>query len=64
MVPEPDEETVFEDVKRGAPPSKARERGMTVRQLAMFFNPTIWSAFDDSENVCIFALPRISMDMS
>lgn len=53
MVPEPDEEAVFEDVKKGAPPSKARERGLTVRQLEMFFNPSIWSGFDDSENVRI-----------
>lgn len=59
MAPEPDEETVFEDVKKGAPPSKARERGLTVRQLEMFFNPSIWSALDDSEDVRFYLTPDV-----
>ncbi|KAF8651003.1 hypothetical protein AX16_004989 [Volvariella volvacea WC 439] len=50
LAPEPDAQTVFEDIKRGAPPSKARDRGLTANHLARFFDPTIWSAFDDEEN--------------
>ncbi|KAJ3565153.1 hypothetical protein NP233_g7826 [Leucocoprinus birnbaumii] len=47
LAPEPDAETVFEDVKRGAPPSRARDRGLTERHLERFFDPTIWSDFGD-----------------
>jgi len=50
-VPEPDAEAVFEDIRRGAPPPRARDRGLTVKHLAQFFNTAIWSGFDDSENV-------------
>ncbi|KAF9448619.1 DnaJ-domain-containing protein [Macrolepiota fuliginosa MF-IS2] len=47
LAPEPDAETVFEDVKRGAPPSRARDRGLTERHLERFFDPTIWLNFGD-----------------
>ncbi|KXN85869.1 hypothetical protein AN958_10767 [Leucoagaricus sp. SymC.cos] len=47
LAPEPDAETVFEDVKRGAPPSRARDRGLTERHLERFFDPTIWKDFSD-----------------
>ncbi|KAF8876738.1 DnaJ domain-containing protein [Infundibulicybe gibba] len=50
MVPEADAATVFEDIRRGAPPPRARDRGMTVRHLAQFFDSSIWSNFDDDEN--------------
>ncbi|KAH9941358.1 DnaJ-domain-containing protein [Amylocystis lapponica] len=49
LVPEPDASTVFEDIKRGAAP-RTRDRGLTVRHLAQFFDPTIYSGFDDGEN--------------
>lgn len=51
MVPEPDVETVFEDIKNGAAPNRARDRGLTVRYLQPFFDPSIWSGFDDSADV-------------
>ncbi|CCM04694.1 uncharacterized protein FIBRA_06880 [Fibroporia radiculosa] len=50
LVPEPDAQTVFEDIKRGAPPPRARDRGLTVRHLTQFFDPSIFSGFDDGEN--------------
>ena len=51
MVPEPDVQTVFEDIKSGAAPNRARDRGLTVRHLQPFFDPSIWSGFDDSQDV-------------
>lgn len=50
LAPEPDAEAVFEDIRKGAPPPRARDRGLTVRHLARFFDTTVWSGFDDSEN--------------
>ncbi|KAG2148999.1 DnaJ-domain-containing protein [Suillus bovinus] len=50
LAPEPDAEAVFDDIRKGAPPPRARDRGLTVRHLAQFFDATIWSDFDDSEN--------------
>lgn len=47
MIPEADSKTVFEDIKRGAPPPRARDRGLTVRHLEQFFNPSIFQGFDD-----------------
>ncbi|KAF7975731.1 hypothetical protein HWV62_8707 [Athelia sp. TMB] len=57
MVPEPDAETVFEDIRTGKAPSKARDRGLTVRHLTPFFNPTIWKGFGDAEG-SFFAIYR------
>jgi len=51
LVPEPDAETVVNDIKRGAAPSRARDRGLTVRHIQAFLNPSIWSGFTDDENV-------------
>ena len=51
LVPEPDVETVFEDIKKGTTPARARDRGLSVRHLAPFLNASIWSALDDSDNV-------------
>ncbi|KAI0059176.1 DnaJ-domain-containing protein [Artomyces pyxidatus] len=50
LVPEPDAETVFEDIKRGSAPTRARDRGLTVRHLEPFLNPSIWTSFDDEAN--------------
>ncbi|KAG9315098.1 DnaJ-domain-containing protein [Chiua virens] len=50
LVPEPDADAVFEDIKNGAPPSRARDRGLTVRHLSRFFDATIWSGFDGGQN--------------
>ncbi|KZP27306.1 hypothetical protein FIBSPDRAFT_1040188 [Athelia psychrophila] len=57
MVPEPDAETVFEDIRKGKAPSKTRDRGLTVRHLTPFFNPTIWKGFSDKEG-SFFAIYR------
>jgi DnaJ family protein A protein 5 len=51
LVPEQDAEEVFEDIKRGAAPSRARDRGLTVRHLAPFFHPSVWKGFDDGPDV-------------
>ena len=50
-MPEPDAQTVFEDIKQGAPPPRARDRGLTVRHLAPFFDASVYSSFDDGDNV-------------
>ncbi|THH28232.1 hypothetical protein EUX98_g5945 [Antrodiella citrinella] len=47
LVPEPDAETVFEDIKKGAAPSRARDRGLTVNHLARFFDPMQYNGFGD-----------------
>ncbi|KAH9995729.1 DnaJ domain-containing protein [Russula vinacea] len=51
LVPEPDAETVVNDIKKGTAPSRARDRGLTVRHIQAFLNPSIWSGFGDDENV-------------
>ncbi|PPQ73171.1 hypothetical protein CVT26_014770 [Gymnopilus dilepis] len=51
LIPEPDAETVFEDIKRGTNlSSRVRDRGLTVRHLARFFDTMAWSTWDDGEN--------------
>jgi len=51
LVPEPDAETVFDDVRKGVNPSaRVRGRGLTVRHLARFLDATIWDSFGDEEN--------------
>ncbi|KAJ3966472.1 DnaJ domain-containing protein [Lentinula raphanica] len=47
LAPEPDDETVYEDIRKGAAPSRARNRGLSVRQLSRFFDATIWKDFGD-----------------
>lgn len=51
MVPEPDADTVFEDIRKGAPLSKARDRGLTVRHLAQFFDSSIWNGYENGDRV-------------
>ncbi|KAG6909987.1 hypothetical protein DXG01_013987 [Tephrocybe rancida] len=47
LVPEPDAETVFENIRKGAPPPRARDRGLTSRHLSRFLDASLWSGFDD-----------------
>ncbi|KAH8994792.1 DnaJ-domain-containing protein [Lactarius akahatsu] len=47
LAPEPDAETVINDIKTGAAPARARDRGLTVRHIQAFLNPSMWSSFDD-----------------
>ncbi|PAV16609.1 hypothetical protein PNOK_0822900 [Pyrrhoderma noxium] len=50
LVPEPDAETVFEEIRRGSQRRHVpRERGLTVRHLAPFFDASNWNGFDDSD---------------
>ncbi|KAF8556166.1 DnaJ-domain-containing protein [Imleria badia] len=50
LAPAPDAEAVFEDIRRGAPPPRARDRGLTVRHLSRFFDASVWSGFDDGQD--------------
>ncbi|KAF8072104.1 DnaJ domain-containing protein [Lyophyllum atratum] len=50
LLPEPDEETVFQDVRKGAPPPRARDRGLTTRHLERFLESPLWSGFDDGSD--------------
>jgi len=51
MAPEPDDETIYDDIRRGVPPPRARDRGLTVPQLTRFFDSSVWSSFDDEDDV-------------
>ncbi|KAJ7158927.1 hypothetical protein C8R46DRAFT_906837 [Mycena filopes] len=50
LAPEPDDSTVYEDIRKGAAPTRAQDRGLTVRHLSRFFDSSIWSGVDDGEN--------------
>ncbi|ESK98276.1 hypothetical protein Moror_26 [Moniliophthora roreri MCA 2997] len=58
LAPEPDEETVFQDIRTGAPPPRARDRGLTVRHLTRFFDPTTWNGFDDDDENGFYTIYR------
>ncbi|KAF9067205.1 DnaJ domain-containing protein [Rhodocollybia butyracea] len=47
LAPEPDDETVYEDIRKGAPPSRAKGRGLSVRQISRFFDAKLWKDFGD-----------------
>ncbi len=51
LIPEPDAADILEQVKKGAPPPRARDRGLTVRHLAQFFDTTIYNDFSDGPHV-------------
>lgn len=52
MIPEADAEVVFQDVCKGVNlTSRIRDRGLSVRHLARFFDATIWKGFDDEDKV-------------
>ncbi|KAG6816205.1 hypothetical protein H0H87_007754 [Tephrocybe sp. NHM501043] len=61
LVPEPDAETVFEDIRKGAPPPRARDRGLTARHLSRFLDASLWSGFDDGAD-SFFTLYRNLFD--
>lgn len=63
LIPEADAETVFEGIRKGVnPTSRVRDRGLTIRHLARFFDATIWESFDDEDKVCtpIFSYSEMS----
>jgi len=48
LAPVPDTETVFEEIRKGsnlAP--RARDRGLTTGHLTPFFDPSIWTNYED-----------------
>lgn len=51
LAPEADAETVFQDVRSGKAPSRARDRGLTANHLVMFFDPSIFVGFGDDDRV-------------
>ncbi|KAI0667800.1 DnaJ domain-containing protein [Trametes maxima] len=50
LVPEPDAADVLDEIKRGAPPPRARDRGLNVRHLTQFFDTGVYDGFDDGPN--------------
>ena len=56
QAPEPDVETVFEDIRKGAPPPTTRDRGLTVQHLTLSSARQSWSGYEDRENVCFWYL--------
>ncbi|KAJ7032476.1 hypothetical protein C8F04DRAFT_1106974 [Mycena alexandri] len=50
LAPEPDDATVYEDIRKGTAPSRAQDRGLTVRHLSRFFDSSIWTGVDDGDN--------------
>ncbi|KAI0805933.1 hypothetical protein BC629DRAFT_1590363 [Irpex lacteus] len=49
LIPEPDAATVFDDIKRGAPAPRGRDRGLTARHLEQFMDPSVHNGFHDNE---------------
>ncbi|KAI0833753.1 DnaJ domain-containing protein [Trametes gibbosa] len=50
LVPEADAADIMDEIRRGAPPPRARDRGLSVRHLAPFFDTSVYDGFDDSSN--------------
>ncbi|TFK28209.1 DnaJ-domain-containing protein [Coprinopsis marcescibilis] len=50
LVPEADGDVVFEDILKGKPPPRTRDRGLTPRHLSRFFDASVWSNFGDDKN--------------
>ncbi|KAG5731586.1 DnaJ like protein subfamily C member, partial [Termitomyces sp. T112] len=50
LVPEPDAETVYDDIRKGAPPPRARDRGLTTRHISRFLDANLWIGFDDGSD--------------
>ncbi|KAF8274810.1 hypothetical protein EI94DRAFT_1775756 [Lactarius quietus] len=61
LAPEPDAETIINDIKTGVAPPRARDRGLTVRHIQAFLNPSLWSDFDDGAD-SFFTLYRNLFD--
>lgn len=55
LAPEPDTETVFEEIRKGsnlAP--RTKDRGLTITHLAPFFDATIWQSYEDNGTKVFF----------
>ena len=45
-------DTVLDGIRRGAPPPRGRDRGLTASHLNVFIDPRVWRTFEgDGENV-------------
>jgi hypothetical protein len=52
---------VLDDIRRGAPPPRGKDRGLTVSHLNTFLDPRIWKTFEgDGENVLRLFLPFLN----
>lgn len=50
-------DTVLDGIRRGAPPPRGKDRGLTVSHLNAFIDPRIWKTFDgNGENVLYMSL--------
>ncbi|KAF9650262.1 DnaJ-domain-containing protein, partial [Thelephora ganbajun] len=58
LAPEADADTVLNDIRRGAPPSRGKDRGLTVGHLNAFFDPRIWKTFEGDGENSFFAVYR------
>ena len=69
-MPEPDAETVFEEIRKGnttaaGKAARVKGPGLTVRHLAPFFDASNWSGFDDSDSVCrLYLIDSISLRLA
>ncbi|KAJ3500639.1 hypothetical protein NMY22_g19195 [Coprinellus aureogranulatus] len=50
LVPEADGDAVFEDIRSGKAPPRTRDRGLTARHLARFFDVSIYKGYGDDDN--------------
>ncbi|EIW57820.1 DnaJ-domain-containing protein [Trametes versicolor FP-101664 SS1] len=50
LIPEANTADVLDEIRRGAPPPKARDRGLSVRHLKPFFDTGIYNGVDDGPN--------------
>ncbi|OJT13882.1 DnaJ subfamily C member 21 -like protein [Trametes pubescens] len=50
LIPEADAADVMDEIRRGAPPPRARDRGLSVRHLTPFFDSGIYDGVDDGPN--------------
>ena len=56
-MPEADVDTVLDDIRRGAPPPRGKDRGLTVSHLNAFIDPRVWKTFEgDGKNVPYMSL--------
>ena len=60
-MPEADVDTVLDGVRRGAPPPRGKDRGLTASHLTAFIDPRLWKTFEgDGENVLYMFLPFLN----
>lgn len=58
LAPEADANSVLDEIRKGAPPPRGRDRGLTVSHLETFLDPRIWETFEDDGENSFFAIYR------